>query len=355
VSQAGPEDILLAAIGLTETPRPPGPGVRERLFASRARSGKYGIFADRLARFFDLSIADAEALAQRLENPSVFTPFLVDGLELLPVTCGPKCDGAIATVVRIQPGARFPEHAHKGDESMVVLDGGFREQGTEREVWRGEELFSRHGSGARHRGIARSAVCRRRSDLRLRRHEVSHPRRDISVAPIQTTPIAIDQGARSANEEARELRNCAKPREQWARHRREREPSRGRFRTRKVKRHVRPAATPGPPRARACRRGRRASGEAVDDPDRERTRAGVLWCARDRGPEAPRTQVDEHRANDQLEADRDPLRYVEAEQEKRAGDEHEHRRMYRGPRTSRTRSRRAARAASTITVATAVT
>jgi putative transcriptional regulator len=146
VSQAGPEEILLAAIGLSETPRPPGPGVRERLFASRARSGKYGIFADRLARFFDLSLADAEALAQRLENSSTFTPFLVDGLELLPVTCGPKCDGAIATVVRIQPGARFPEHAHKGDESMVVLDGGFREVATEREVWRGEELFSPDGS-----------------------------------------------------------------------------------------------------------------------------------------------------------------------------------------------------------------
>jgi putative transcriptional regulator len=135
-----------AAVGLAEKPRTPGSSLRERLLASHARPGKFGVFADRLARFFDLSIADAEALAQRLESPSAFTPFLVDGLELMSVTCGPKCDGAIATVVRIRPGARFPEHAHHGDETMLVLDGGFREIATDEEVWRGEELFRPDGS-----------------------------------------------------------------------------------------------------------------------------------------------------------------------------------------------------------------
>jgi len=135
-----------AALALAETPRAPGASLRDRLLASRARKGKYGVFADRLARFFDLPLAEAEALTERLERPDAFTPFLVEGLELLPVAGGPKCEGAIATVVRIQPGACFPEHAHRGDESMFVLDGGFKEVASTEEVWRGEELYRQDGT-----------------------------------------------------------------------------------------------------------------------------------------------------------------------------------------------------------------
>lgn len=143
---AGAKDSV-AAIGLATTAEAPPAGLRDRVLASRQRQGRYGIFADRIARLFDLPLADAEALMKRIEEPSAWTQFLIDGLELIPVVAGPKCAGAIATLVRIQPGATFPEHAHRGEETMLVLDGGFREpaDGGE-EVWRGDEIFRDDGT-----------------------------------------------------------------------------------------------------------------------------------------------------------------------------------------------------------------
>ncbi|MBX3220141.1 MAG: cupin domain-containing protein [Labilithrix sp.] len=153
---AGTKDAV-AAIGLVTAPAAPPAALRERLLASRQRQGRYGVFADRIARLFDLPLPDAEALMKRIESPSEWTAFLVEGLEMIPVTAGPTCAGAIATLVRIQPGATFPDHAHRGDETMLVLDGGFREpaDGGE-EVWRGDEIF--RGDGSEHALVALPGV-----------------------------------------------------------------------------------------------------------------------------------------------------------------------------------------------------
>lgn len=143
---AGTKDAV-AALGLTPAPAAPPADLRARLLASHERGGRYGIFADRIARLFDLSLPDAEALMKRIERPSEWNAFLVEGVEMIPVAAGPKCEGAIATLVRLQPGVTFPEHTHRGDETMLVLDGGFREpaNGGE-EAWRGDELFRGDGS-----------------------------------------------------------------------------------------------------------------------------------------------------------------------------------------------------------------
>jgi quercetin dioxygenase-like cupin family protein len=138
----------LAALGRSgAAPAPPPASLRDRVLASWQRKGKYGIFADRISRLFDLPLADAEALMERVEEPEAWMPFLMEGLEVIAVQAGPRCEGAIATLVRIQPGKRFPDHAHRGDETMFVLDGGFREphEGGE-EVWRGDEIFRKDGT-----------------------------------------------------------------------------------------------------------------------------------------------------------------------------------------------------------------
>jgi putative transcriptional regulator len=138
----------VAALGLTASPVAPSPGVRERLLASRLRQGRFGIFSDRIARMFDLPLPEAESLMRRIESPSEWNPFLIEGVEMIPVSAGPSCAGAIATLVRIQPGKTFPEHTHRGQETMLVLDGGFHEpaDGGE-EVWRGDEIFRGEDTG----------------------------------------------------------------------------------------------------------------------------------------------------------------------------------------------------------------
>ena len=137
----------VAAIGAATEPASTPAQLRERLFASLAKGGRYGRFADRLSRLFDLSAADADALCARIEDPSAFGPFLVAGVDVIPVVTGPRLGGAIGVIARIQPGASFPEHVHRGEETMLLLDGGLREDGEGgHEAWRGDELLSADGS-----------------------------------------------------------------------------------------------------------------------------------------------------------------------------------------------------------------
>lgn len=138
----------IAAIGAATDASSAPPSLRDRLLTSLGRGGRYGKFADRLARMFDLSAADAEALCVRIEDPSAFSPFLVPGVDVIPVVTGPRLAGAIAVIARIQPGSTFPAHTHRGEETMLLLDGGLREEGEGgHEAWRGDELLSADGSG----------------------------------------------------------------------------------------------------------------------------------------------------------------------------------------------------------------
>jgi putative transcriptional regulator len=137
----------LASVGACLEPEAPAAGLRGRLLASFARGGRFGVFADRLARLYDLTPAAAEALTAKLEADSDWMPFLIPGVEMIPVECGPRCAGAVATLVRLQPGVVFPEHVHRGEETMVLLDGGFREEGDAgEEAWRGDEVLRQDGS-----------------------------------------------------------------------------------------------------------------------------------------------------------------------------------------------------------------
>jgi putative transcriptional regulator len=138
----------VAALGrAAASPEAPPATLRERILSSSGRPGKYGIFADQIARLFDLSLEAAAELMASLERPGSFMPFLVEGLEVIAVPAGPKCAGAIATIVRIQPGVVFPEHTHRGEEITLLLDGGFREPADGgAEVWRGDELYRADGT-----------------------------------------------------------------------------------------------------------------------------------------------------------------------------------------------------------------
>lgn len=139
----------LAAVALGEaTPsEPPQPSLRSRLVASMTRGGRFGCYADRLARMFDLTLEEAAKLAERIADPTAYTPFLFEGIEMLEVKPGKRYEGAIAVIAKLQPGARFPDHVHRGHETMFVLAGGFREEGAQgNETWRGDELASCDGS-----------------------------------------------------------------------------------------------------------------------------------------------------------------------------------------------------------------
>ncbi len=149
--EIGATKDALAAVGLAGAPAASAasapPSLRDRLLASVSRPGRHGRWADRLARMFDLTIPAAEALAAKLDDPAAYNAFFIPGVEVIQVEPGPRYPGAIGVIAKIQPGTTFPDHVHRGEETMFVLAGGFREQGENgHEVWRGDELVSADGS-----------------------------------------------------------------------------------------------------------------------------------------------------------------------------------------------------------------
>jgi quercetin dioxygenase-like cupin family protein len=138
----------IAAIGLAAAPESPPSSVRDRLMATERRGGKYGRFSDRVARLFDIDAAAAEALLKRIESPDAWTDALLDGVHVIAVDAGPSRRQCTATLVKIEPGASFPFHRHHGEETMVMLDGGFHDPNAEgHEAWHADELIQSDGSG----------------------------------------------------------------------------------------------------------------------------------------------------------------------------------------------------------------
>jgi putative transcriptional regulator len=129
-------------------PAAPAPsGLRSRIVASAARGGRFGVFADRIARLFDIDVDEARRLLVKAEDPKSFGPGPIPNTTWLFVKPGPKLPGALAAIGRLEPGARVPDHGHGSDETTLVLEGGFAEDGGV-EVWRGDELYK--GPGTEH-------------------------------------------------------------------------------------------------------------------------------------------------------------------------------------------------------------
>src|SRR5262249_45688194 len=126
-------EALLAdvALGLPTEPAPP-PALRERILASTRTVNRFIDFVQRVADFLDIGADRARALLDKLDDPDAWKP-LFPGYWLHACESGPRLAGATLGVLRIQPGARFPYHRHGGDEEVLILQGGFRDEQSGRE------------------------------------------------------------------------------------------------------------------------------------------------------------------------------------------------------------------------------
>ena len=144
LSEAGNAAVALAAATMSDASTVHG-ALRERLAASLARKGAYEVFADRIARMFDLSVERAAELLRKLEDPAAWRPGIAPGIDMIPVKPGPRFEGAIAAFGKLRPGSTFPRHAHQGEELTLVMAGGFRDSSGV-EIERGDELYEADGS-----------------------------------------------------------------------------------------------------------------------------------------------------------------------------------------------------------------
>lgn len=123
--QAETLETLTAAL-----PRFPLPdSLLARIQADTSRAGRLRRFAATVASLLDVTAAKAADLLDLAADPTSYGPGMVHGMSLLHVSGGPAVSRAITGFVRLEGGIHFPEHLHLGQESVLVLQGRFVEDG----------------------------------------------------------------------------------------------------------------------------------------------------------------------------------------------------------------------------------
>jgi putative transcriptional regulator len=140
---AAAKSAVASAAGVA-APALPGSSLRARLLSSVSRKGRHGAYVDRVARIFRITQQEAAEVLARAEDPASFVPSPIPGVDVVPVQTA-AFPGAIAAVARIPAGMAFPHHGHVGDETMLILEGGLREDDG-REAWRGDEIVRLDGT-----------------------------------------------------------------------------------------------------------------------------------------------------------------------------------------------------------------
>lgn len=117
-------------------PVPPDPAVRARLLRSVAATPRFDTFVDRVAGLLDVVAAKARELLARVDDAASWVAGPGPDVSLYHLEGGANLAGAIAGFVRVVPGGEFPHHEHLGEETVLVIQGGFHDGA--REVRRGE-------------------------------------------------------------------------------------------------------------------------------------------------------------------------------------------------------------------------
>lgn len=125
------EDADAAGLGLLRLSEAlpeiaPPSELRERLLHDARSEGRLARFADAVADLLDIGTGKAKELLERIDDPSAWSLEL-PGISFLWVEGGPSVANAVRGFVRVAAGQDFPEHEHLGDETVLVLQGGFED------------------------------------------------------------------------------------------------------------------------------------------------------------------------------------------------------------------------------------
>jgi quercetin dioxygenase-like cupin family protein len=148
-------DLILSE-DIASEPERPSDALRAAVLRSLAAPEALAGFARRVAEMFDLSeerAAELLGVAQRPDHAAwIAAPLEItgtpDGTRLVHFAGGPRVSAADCGLVSVEPGVRFAEHAHEGDEWSLVLAGAAEEEGTGA-TWLPGDLVHR-AAGSRH-------------------------------------------------------------------------------------------------------------------------------------------------------------------------------------------------------------
>ncbi len=128
---------LEAALGVISMGLSAPPRSWSRLQASLSGAHRFEHLVSRVAALFDLTEAQARSLLGRIDDDAAWLEGPAEGVLLMPVEAGPRREGLVTTLLKLAPGAQFPLHTHGAHEEVLVLEGGYRDDQSGLEMWRG--------------------------------------------------------------------------------------------------------------------------------------------------------------------------------------------------------------------------
>lgn len=105
--------------------------------AALAGGGRFEHFTPALAALFDLPTEAARELLETVDDASTWSEGPTPGVWLRGVTAGARREGFVTALLRLEPGAQLAFHAHEAEEQVFVLEGGYRDDQSGLEFWRG--------------------------------------------------------------------------------------------------------------------------------------------------------------------------------------------------------------------------
>src|SRR5687767_6160397 len=89
---------------------------------------RYAPFYGKLSKLFDLPETDVRKLLCDMQERRAWRASGLPGVKLFSVRAGASVADAETIFVEFVPGFRYPRHRHGGHESVLVLQGGYRDE-----------------------------------------------------------------------------------------------------------------------------------------------------------------------------------------------------------------------------------
>jgi putative transcriptional regulator len=118
----------LAAPLTTLKPMKPPPALRSQLLAATSSGVRLERFTDMVAKALDVTVQVARDLLAGVDVEANFEPSPLPMLRLYHVEGGPRVANAITGFGRMKGGAIFPMHRHLGEETVIIVQGRYRDE-----------------------------------------------------------------------------------------------------------------------------------------------------------------------------------------------------------------------------------
>jgi putative transcriptional regulator len=123
----GSAEQALGALALPDAPQEVGEALKGRLMAQLDPSARFEPFVEQIARLVGLGAQKVRELLGWIEEPGRWEEGPSETSRLLHLPYGPSVAASNVGFVWVKAGARFPVHTHLGRETVLVLQGGLRE------------------------------------------------------------------------------------------------------------------------------------------------------------------------------------------------------------------------------------